>query len=180
MQCKVNIASLQPNRRVAAPKKVKTTIQSRKPLCSIQIHELILTGTFRFPFLIALLQKSIIEEVSTRQPSLNSTTKAAPAPLAAPQAICHNTSKLNTMSITYSEELITNPTSKRSFSAFDIFSTTVGILIVALVLLNIYLFVQFYLLKHKQANEIQLDRAILDKLVTDGLVLEKKHLNTLK
>lgn len=113
------------------------------------------------------MQKSSIEEVPSRQSSLKSTTKAATVPLSAPQAIC-KTSNLNTMSTICSEEIITNPNSKRSFSAFDIFSTLVAILIVTLVLLNIYLFIQYYLLKNKQANEIQLDRTVFDKLVTAG------------
>lgn len=48
------------------------------------------------------------------------------------------------------------------------FSIFVVILIVTLVLLNLYLLIQLYVLKHKQANEIQLDRAILDQLMAAG------------
>lgn len=114
--------------------------------------------------LSALSQKSSIEEAPSKRSSLKATTKTVPVPSTVPQTTSANVSKRNTLSTQRSSEIIPHQRSGWSFLTFDMFFIFVAILIIALILLNLYLLHQLYVSKHKQANSIQIDRALLDQL----------------
>lgn len=110
----------------------------------------------------ALTQKLSIEEAPSKRSSLKSNQKLATAPLSVPKStstIFKGTTPLDSQNFL--------PIQKKSsrFLTFDLFSIFVVILIIALVLLNIYLFVQLYTLKVKHADEISINRMQLDKLM---------------
>lgn len=115
----------------------------------------------------ALSQKSSIEEAPSKRSSLKSTMKTVPTQSTAPQSMSA-TSKWNAMGTQYSNESVPDEKRGRSFITFDMFSIFVVILIITLVLLNLYLFVELYVLKNKQNDGIEIDRALLDKLAAIG------------
>lgn len=113
------------------------------------------------PF-IAILQKQ--EEIPSQRSSFKSNSKAVSAESSPPQ-VTFETSKQTTMSTAPSNEILLNLNAKRSSSALDMFSAFIAILIVALVMLNVYLFFQLYALKSERANVVKFDQTTLDKLV---------------
>lgn len=108
------------------------------------------------------MQKS--EETPSQRSSFKSNSKAVSIESSPPQ-VTFETSKQTTMSTAPSDEILLNLNAKRSSSALDMFSAFIAILIVALVILNVYLFFQLYTLESERTNEVKFDQTTLEKLV---------------
>lgn len=108
----------------------------------------------------AMTQKMSIEDAPSKRSSLKSNQKVADIQAAAPLA-----------SSTIYNHPVSSPisnldqTKKRKFLTFDTFSMAVVILIIVLVLLNVYLFIQLYVLRVKHDDEISVSRLQLDRMM---------------
>ncbi|XP_055304649.1 protein Aster-B-like isoform X2 [Sitodiplosis mosellana] len=117
----------------------------------------------------ALSQKLSVDEDASKRSSLKSTTKTAPAQSTTPAQSTapqpsSDTTKSNTMSTQCTTETFPDQTNNRSIYTLDMFSIFLVILIVTLVLLNLYLLIELYVLKHQQNYGIHIDQDLLDKL----------------
>lgn len=111
----------------------------------------------------ALSQKSSIEEAPSKRSSLKSNQKLSTAPLTIPKS-SSVIFKGNTS--TSSQISLPDTDTGRNFFNYDLFSIFVAILIIALIILNVYLLIQLYVLKMKHADEISINRVQLDRLVS--------------
>lgn len=106
---------------------------------------------------LALSQKSSMED------ALKSTAKTVSAPSAERQTPIDK-SEPNPMSTQCSSEFLPDQCTTQNYLTFNTFSIFVLLLIITLILLNVYLLVQLYTLKHKQTNSIHIDSKLLDQL----------------
>lgn len=106
-----------------------------------------------------------MEEDASKRSSLKSISKTIPAQSTVPQALS-TIPKWNTMGTQCSTEAVPDHTDRRNIYTFDTFSIFVLILIITLVFLNLYLFVELYMLKQRHIDSIQIDQEILDQLAS--------------
>lgn len=107
----------------------------------------------------AMTQKMSIEEapLSIKSNQKVAGIQAAP-PLASSTMYNHSTNEIGEISIP-------DQATKRKFLTFNTFLMGVVILIFVLVLLNVYLFIQLYVLKAKHDDGISLSRHQLDRMM---------------
>lgn len=107
-------------------------------------------------------QKASIDDASNvnKKSSLKSTVSApiAEKPMATVKLEPHSTRRK------CSTELLPDPSTTQNYVTVNLLWILAFLLIIALVFLNIYLVLQLYALKHKQADSIHIDRKLLEQL----------------
>lgn len=71
---------------------------------------------------------------------------------------------LNSKSMKSPTELLPDQCTTQNYLTVNMLWIFAFLLIIALIFLNIYLVIQLYTLKHKQADSIHIDRKLLDQL----------------
>lgn len=107
-------------------------------------------------------QKSSIDDASnvSKKATLKSTV-AAPI-TEKPQAIVK--SEPHSMTMKCSPELLPDQSTSQNYLSINLLWILAFLLIIALLLLNIYLFIQMHALKLKQTDSIHIDRKLLEQL----------------